>query len=142
MPWLLDSKRIRRAVLIATSVCVMAAADCGFHPRLNEEFAIGAMIRVREAEQGFKAVNGRYGTLPELTVFYRQVPSRDQFGYEFTVRTIPGSDVYVAVGIPTRFKDRSMSLYLDQSGVIRGMYRNGGEADVNDPPLKLDGGNP
>jgi hypothetical protein len=31
---------------------------------------------------------------------------------------------------------------LDQSGIIRGMFKNGEEADVKDPPLRGYGINP
>lgn len=75
------------------------------------------MIQIRKAEEAFKSANARYGiTLDELAASHLTVPSHVQYGYQFTVRA---SESYVAVAVPTRSKDISMSLYLDQSGTIR-----------------------
>ena len=106
----------------------------------DDDHAIGAMMAIRKAEEAFKSANGNYGTLDELAAAHLAVPSRVQYGYQFTVRATPTS--YVAVAVPTRWKESSMSLYLDQSGIIRGMFKNGGEADVKDGPLKGYGVNP
>jgi hypothetical protein len=140
MPRLLNSKRFRRAVLLPACVWVIAATGCGVFQRFDEEWAIGAMIQIRKAEEAFKSANGHYGTLEELAASHLSVPSPVQYGYQFTVRTT--SESYVAVGVPTRSKEISMSLYLDQSGIIRGRHKKGDEADVKDPPLKGYGDNP
>ena len=140
MPRLLNSKRFGRAVLIPVCIWVIGSTGCGVFQRFDEEWAIGAMIQVRKAEEAFKVANGRYGTLDELAASHLSVPSRVQYGYQFTVRAT--SESYVALGVPTRSKEVSMSLYLDQSGIIRGMHKKGGEADVKDPPLKGYGDNP
>lgn len=140
MPRLLTSKRFGRAVLIPACVWVIVTTGCGVFQRFDEEWAIGAMIQIRKAEEAFKSANGRYGTLDELAASNLSVPSRVQYGYQFTVRVTAES--YVAVAVPTRSKEVSMSLYLDQSGIIRGMFKNGREADVKDGPLKGYGVNP
>ena len=140
MPRLLKSKSFGRAVLIPVCIWVLASTGCSTHQHFSEEWAISAMMAIRKAEQDFKSANGRYGTLDELAASHRGIPSRGQYDYQFTVRATPNS--YVAVAVPTPWKEISMSLYLDQSGVIRAMPKNGGEADVKDPPLKGYGINP
>lgn len=139
MPRILKSKNIGRAVLVLGCIWVLASTGCGVISHFDEEWAIGAMIQIRKAEEAFKSANGHYGTLDELAAS-RLVPSRVQYGYQFTVRATPNS--YVAVATPTRWKETCMSLYLDQSGIIRGMYKNGAPADVRDPPLRGYGDNP
>ena len=108
--------------------------------RFNEQHAIGGMIAIREAEEAFKSTNSRYGTLDELAASHLTVPTRDGYGYEFTIEATPTT--YVAVAKPTRWKESSQSLYLDQSRIIRGMWKNGGTANVQDPPLRGYGENP
>ncbi len=133
-------QRIVRLSLIPAGLWLMASAGCGAIPRFNEDHAIGAMERIREAEVAFKSKYGHYGTLDELAASHPGIPSRAQYGYKFTVRVAPES--YVAVAVPTRWKERSLSLYLDQSGVIRGMVKNGAEADAKDGRLNGYGINP
>lgn len=139
MPRLLNSTNFGRLVLILAGICVLVSAGCTMQ-RFNEDHAIGAMEAIRKAEEAFKSKTGHYGTLDELAASHSGIPSRVQHGYEFTVRVSPTS--YVAVAVPTRWKERSLSLYLDQSGIIRGMFKNGEEADVKDGPLNGYGINP
>jgi hypothetical protein len=140
MRGLLNTKSSGKLVLIFAVTSTLVFANCGIFQRFGEDHAIGAMEAIRKAEENFRSKNGRYGTLDELVSSNFGIPSRVQNDYEFTVRVTPTS--YVAVAIPTRWKERSLSLYLDESGIIRGMFKNGREADVNDPPLKGYGINP
>ena len=140
MPWILKSKGIGRAVLVLGCLWVLASTGCGVISHFDEEWAIGAMIQIKEAEKSFKSANGRYGTLDELVASHLAVPSRVQYGYQFTVRATPES--YVAVAVPTASQEIGpFRLYLDQSGTIRATYENR-EANVKDPPLKGYGVNP
>ena len=100
----------------------------------NKDQAIGAMIAIRKAQQSFKQTKGRYGTLEELGASGLAVPTPSQYGYQFAIQA--DSTSFVAVALPTRWKESSLSLYLDESGIIRGMFKNGAKADVNDGPLK------
>jgi hypothetical protein len=79
------------------------------------------MIQIRKAEEAFKSAKGHYGTLDELAAFDLSVPSNNQYGYHFTVRATAES--YVALAVRTKSKEISMSLYLDQSGIIRGLQK-------------------
>jgi len=98
------------------------------------------MEAIRKAEAEVKSKNGHFAPLDELAAAYSGIPSRAQNGYEFAVRVTPTS--FVAIAVPTTYKESSLSLYLDQSGIIRGMFKNGGEADVGDEPLRGYGINP
>jgi hypothetical protein len=140
MPRLLNTRAIVGAVLIFACVWLLAAAGCSLNRRFNEQHAIGGMIAIREAEETFKSSNGRYGTLDELTASNLRVPTRMGYGYEFIIQ--PTATSYVAVAVPSGWKESSQSLYLDQSGIIRGMWKNGSTADVKDPPLRGKGINP
>jgi hypothetical protein len=139
MPQLLNRTTFGGLVLIIAGIWLLISAGCT-RQRSNEDYAIGAMETIRKSEEAFKSKNGHYGTLDELAASEYGIPSRVQRDYEFTVRVTPTS--YIAVAIPTRAKERSLSLYLDQSGIIRGMFKNGEEADVKDPPLRGYGINP
>src|SRR5688572_12995732 len=99
MPRLLRSKRIGSAVLISACVCVITSTGCGLFQRFDEEWAIGAMIEIRKAEETFKSANGRNGTLDELAGSHLSVPAHLQYGYQFTVRAT--ADSYVALAVPS-----------------------------------------
>lgn len=141
MSRILNSKGLTKAVAF---IWVLTLSGCLSKHHLNQERAINAMITIRNAQETFKSVNGHYGTLDELAaspVVSGPIPSPVQNGYRFTIRATPGS--YVAVAVPTNYQESvTMSLYLDQTGIIRGIHKNGGEADVKDPPLNNNEINP
>lgn len=136
-----DKTSLKKWFLKTACICVLATlTGCGVIQNFNNDHAIGAMIAIRKAQHSFKQTKGRYGTLEELISSGLAVPTPSQYGYQFAIRA--DSTSFVAVAVPTRWKESSLSLYLDQSGVIKGMFKNGAEADVNDGPLKGDGINP
>ena|ERR1700730_7675753 len=104
MPRLLSSKSVSRAVLILACIWVLALAACILPSRFYMEMAIGYMIKIREAEEAFKAANGHYGTLDQLAASHLSVPSGVQYGYQFTVRATPES--YVAIAVPIHYPRR------------------------------------
>src|SRR5207302_6812147 len=106
---------------------ILFLTNCGVAAGLDEDHAIRGMISIRKAQTKFKSTYGRYGTLDELAAAKLAVPSPVEYGYQFTVR--PASQSYVAVAVPLRWKTQSFSLYLDESGIIRGMFRDGAEAN-------------
>ena len=139
MPRLLSETDFGTAVLI--SVCLaVALTGCSLVQSFDEQHGLGGVMQIRKAEEEFKSVKGYYGTLDQLAASHFAVPSPFQFGYKFTVRASQKS--YVATAVPTRWKDISMSIYLDESGIIRGMLKNGEEADTKDAPLLGPGINP
>lgn len=135
MPRLLNDTTFKKWFQKTACICVLATlTGCGVLQNFNNDQAIGAMIAIRKAQQSFKQTKGRYGTLEELGASGLAVPKPSQYGYQFAIRA--DSTSYVAVAVPTRWKESSLSLYVDQSGIIRGMFKNGAEADVHDGPLK------
>lgn len=134
------TKEKRRVIVGIVSICGFVSVSCGVVRRFDQERAIGAVQAIREAEEAFKSKNGRYGTLDELATTHFGIPSPAQDNYEFRLRATSTS--YGAVAVPTRWKEQSLSLYLDQSGIIRGMFKNGAEATDKDPPLRGYGINP
>jgi hypothetical protein len=140
MSRLLKAKRLKTFALLLSGVHVLFAGGCGMVQHYDEDHAIGAMETIRKAEVAFKSQNDHYGTLDELAASHFWIPSRVQNNYEFRVEVTETS--YVALAVPLRWKGTSLSLYLDQSGIIRGMFKNGAEADVKDPPLRGYGINP
>jgi hypothetical protein len=125
---------------VIAGVLLLTSSGCGVIPRFNEDHAIGAMEAIREAEVTFKSKNGVYGTLDELARIHSGIPSRTQNDYQFALRA--SAETYAATAIPTRWKERSLSLYVDQSGIIRGMFKNGAEANADDGRLNGYGINP
>ena len=139
MSWILSNTDFARTFLILAGILVLISAGCSLQ-RFNEDHAIGVMEMIRKSQEDFKSRNGHYGSLEELSRSYQGIPSSEKHGYEFKVRATPVS--YVAVAVPLKWRDRSSSLYLDQTGIIRGMFKNGREADINDPPMMGYGINP
>jgi hypothetical protein len=140
MQRLLEKPWVRKVLPIPLVIVVLTANSCGVFQRVDEEWAIGGMIHIRKSQESFKAAKGRYGTLQELTSSGFAAPSQEQYGYKFSL--LPSGNSYVALAVPTRSKNISMSLYLDQSGILRGKHKNGEAATLEDPPLKGYGDNP
>ena len=140
MQRLLEKPWVRKVLPITVLLVVLTANGCTVFQHADEEWAIGGMIHIRKSEESFKAEKGRYGTLEELSSSGFAAPSREQYGYKFILH--PTDSSYVALAVPTRSRNISMSLYLDQSGILRGKHKNGEEATANDPPLKGYGDNP
>src|SRR5688572_29000782 len=115
---MLVRKKSALLALILQGVCVLISAGCGVIPRFNTDNAIGALQAIRSAQEKFKSSQGRYGTRAELTASYSGIPASREHGYLFTLEVTTES--YVALATPTDFKERALSLYLDQSGTIRG----------------------
>jgi len=112
--------------------------------RTNENLAIATMKAIKIAEQTYKEKNkfGQYGVLADL-VNAQLLPDslkdgRDK-GYIF--RIIIENNTYKAIAIPEKYTPTTqngtgrISLFLDQSGIIRMGYKDGNEATVEDEPL-------
>jgi hypothetical protein len=118
----------------------MTLTGCGAPQQYNEDRAIGALQTIRDAEERFRLKNGRYGTQKDLATSNWGIPAAKENGYEFKLDAT--SDSYFAVASPIQYKEQSLSLYVDQSGIIRGMFKNGAEATAKDPALRGPGINP
>jgi hypothetical protein len=107
--------------------------------RWNQKEALSSLKTIREAERSFKVKkeDGKYGTLVELgaaELIDPSLASGIKDGYRFEVR-IKGNS-FEAIAVPIKYLETGiMSLYLDETGVIRYGDKKGGEANANDSPI-------
>lgn len=114
--------------------------------RWNVKQAVSSMRRIREAENIFKAGKsiGRYGTLEELAnagLIDAALASGTHNGYRFNVTIAENS--YKATAVPIEYSGNAysgtgyLSLYMDESGMIRGGDKGGAAATAQDEPFEL-----
>jgi hypothetical protein len=98
----------------------------------NEREAIGMMYTIAQAEITYKKINGTCATLEQLNAFPKEVV--DKTGYKFDL-TVSG-DKFELSAVPLEYgKSGNLSLFIDQSFVLRGGDRNGAAATASDPPI-------
>ena len=104
---------------------------------MNERRAIGLMYQIAGAQDVYKEASGRgnCGTLDQLIAAgLISKEAVEGSGYRFDV-TVSG-DKFEVSAVPTEYgKTGTMSLFTDQTRVLRGGDRNGGVATSSDPPL-------
>jgi hypothetical protein len=103
----------------------------------NERTAIGAMYTIRYAESEYKKKkgNGSYGTLEQLMAEeFVSKETIEKSGYKFEL-TISG-DKFELSAVPVEYgKSGTLSLFIDDKGVLRGADHNGASATASDPPI-------
>ena len=103
----------------------------------NERMAIGVMYTIYSVQQGYKTTKGggSFGTLEQLIAADMiSKEMMDNSGYRFEL-TVTG-DKFELIGVPLEYgKSGNLSLFIDNTGVMRGGDRNGGPASASDPPL-------
>lgn len=103
----------------------------------NERMAIGMLYTIYSVQQGYKTTkgSGSFGTLEQLIA--ADMISKEMMensGYRFEV-TVTG-DKFEVSAVPLEYgKSGNLSLFIDNTGVLRGGDRNGGAATASDPPL-------
>jgi hypothetical protein len=102
----------------------------------NERMAIGTMYLILHAEEEYKKKNaGAYGSLEELIA--ANLVSKDAIektGYRFDL-TVSG-DKFEVSAVPGEYgKNGKLSLFLDQTYVLRGGDKSGIAASASDPPI-------
>jgi len=103
----------------------------------NERMAIGLMYTIAWAEDEYKTAkgNGSYSTLDQL-MEGGLVPKDgiEKSGYKFDV-TISG-DKFEITAVPSDYgKSGTLSLFMDQTRVLRGGDRSGASATASDPAI-------
>lgn len=97
---------------------------------------------IRSAQITLKQSKGKYGDLKELCeagYLSKDLIDGHHMGYSYKV--IVSNNSYVATAVPEKYsKDfnsstGNISLYLDETGIIRGALNEGKEASSNDNPL-------
>ena len=140
----MNRRALNLTVIALASVILLTSACQNINFRLNEDGAVESMRHIRTAQQTYKGTQstGRYGTLKELSEAGLLKPTLadgvDQ-GYRFDIRVSGNS--YKAFAVPieygqTNYKGTGrVSLYVDETGVIRGADKGGKEADAGAEPL-------
>ncbi len=131
LPW--SHKRSTRALVAIIVLGLFAFVFVCIKSRLDDEMARGMMIEIKVAENTFKSTKGigKYGKLKELVDggLIRSLVDGEYASYRYEIKT--DGDSYEAIAIPKERNDKKQyvgwSLYLDESGVIRG--RPYGKAD-------------
>jgi uncharacterized protein DUF3352 len=102
----------------------------------NERAAISLMYTIASAESQYKLAKGSWGTLEQLIA--ADAVSKEAIensGYKFEL-TLSG-DKFEVAAVPQEYgKTGTLSLFIDQTLVLRGGDRNGGTATASDPPLR------
>ncbi len=102
----------------------------------NERMAIGMIYTIVHAENEYKKKsNGICGTLEEL-IAADMVPKEpmERSGYRFDL-TVSG-DKFEVSAVPLEYgKSGKLSLFLDNTGVLRGGDKGGASASASDPPI-------
>ena len=104
----------------------------------NEQRAIGVMYTIMSAQHQYKTTmgSGGFGTLEQLIAADMIAQEMiDHSGYRFEV-TVTG-DKFEVSAVPLEYgKSGNLSLFIDNTGVLRGGDRNGAAATASDPPLR------
>ncbi len=110
--------------------------------RLNEDLAIATLKTIRAAQQDYRQAQGKYGTLIELAqagLLSSKFSDGRSFGYMFDMKVI--GQGYCVVAVPERYSTNNywgtgtMSIFMDETGVIRGNFENSKPASLQDEPL-------
>jgi hypothetical protein len=99
---------------------------------INEASVVARLNKISSAEYQFHDSAKKYGTLQELQsagLLDAAAPP----GYKFDLRVTSKS--FEALATPERGGIRQRSFYVTTDYIIRAAYRNGGEANVHDPPI-------
>jgi len=101
----------------------------------NEREAIGLMYTIAQPEMAYKKANGTCATLEQLSaanMFPKETLERVQYKFELTV----SGDKFELSAVPSEYgKSGNMSLFIDQTFVLRGGDHNGAAATASDPPI-------
>ncbi|MEN3326860.1 MAG: hypothetical protein V7638_1667 [Acidobacteriota bacterium] len=101
----------------------------------NERSAIGVMYTVAQAEAAYKKANGTCATLDQLTaanMFPKEMMEKTGYKFDLTV----SGDKFELSAVPLEYgKSGNMSLFIDQTFVLRGGDRSGAAATASDPPI-------
>jgi len=110
--------------------------------RINEDLAIATLRGVRAAQREFMQVHGRYATLGELVqagLLSSNFSDGRNLGYRYDMQVT--GERYHVVAVPEKYGTNgywgtgTMSVFMDETGVIRGNFGNRKEASSGDEPI-------
>ena len=97
--------------------------------------ADGSLRKIEKAEGSYKAKNGRYGTLQELSatgLVTGDLSKGVGDGYRYEIRL--KENAYEARAVPDKSVDQKLPAFLiNQSGVMHMSALEATEANINDP---------
>jgi hypothetical protein len=103
----------------------------------NERMAISVMYTIMHVQQQYKATKGAgsCGTIEQLIAAdMLSKETLDNTGYRFDL-TVTG-DKFEVSAVPLEYgKSGNLSLFIDETGILRGGDRNGASATASDPPI-------
>jgi len=124
---------------------VMIIAGMIFMPvmtRINEDLAIATLRGIRAAQRDFRQTHGRYATLGELVqagLLSSNFSDGRNLGYRYDMQVT--GERYHVVAVPEKYGTNrywctgTMSVYMNETGVIRGNFGNRKEASSEDEPI-------
>ena len=119
-------------------ILVLACCQCSLHRRIGLELAISEAELIRDAQRDFKNVTGRYATFDDFqqnnSGSYRPRRLEDD-GY--TAELQAGENMYKLLIREVNPPDslESLSLYVDETGVIRASFDPKKMADNMSEPI-------
>ncbi|MBX7219667.1 MAG: hypothetical protein K1Y36_06960 [Blastocatellia bacterium] len=126
-------------VLAGVTACGGPSSPEVVVPAANNTARDGAarqqMRIIYRAEEGYKSKNDRYGTIDELVDSgdLNVNPKNDRL-FKYTLSAT--KDTFQCVGMPVIYNTNGKtSLYIDQTGQLRGADHQGGPALASDPVI-------
>jgi len=132
-------------ICLAATIFALACFVVSCHQvtyRRNELNAIDSIKAIKLAQQTYKNTKGKYGTLKELAeagLIKAALSDGHYSGYRYDIRV--ASNSYAALATPEEYgktigsSTGGISLFIDETGIIRHGFKQGKEATVNDEPL-------
>ena len=132
----LHELHVPKSFLLLT-VATMASAANPPETVKNERAAMGALWQITYAQQNYKEQNGgsRFGSLEEL--LKAEVLSEEAIKSEsYKISMTLTADGFEVSAVPVEYgKTGKLSLFIDQSGVMRGGDHGGTAATASDNPI-------
>ena len=101
----------------------------------NERVAIGLMYTIAEAENQYKLLKGSCGTLEQLIaadLLSKEMVDNSGYRFELTV----SGDKFEVSAVPLEYgQSGKLSLFINETRVLRGGDRNGATASASDAPI-------
>ena len=131
----LHELHVPKSFLLLT-VAAMASSANPPETVKNERAAMSTLWQVANAQRNYKEQNGtRYGSLEELVtaeLLEENAFKSEHYKFAMTVT----SDGFEISATPTEYgKTGKLSLFLDQSGIVRGGDHGGAAASASDDPI-------
>lgn len=129
----------RRTIVQGLCLLIAGSGPCHINERIDRERAVNHTKAIRDAQRVYFARFNAYGTLTEL-VDQDLIPDEladsddDNFHFELTAN---GSRYILRVTPTANVHQEEISLYLDESGIVRGSVNPDKRASSTSDPLRV-----